>query len=69
MKTLDEKQRKARAKLAIETYVLNCRCTGPEDVKAAVAIMQEMANDCMASFGEGRAILIGVDMSSAPTAH
>lgn len=66
---LDEKQRKARAKLAIETYIANCRCRSPEYVKAAVATMQEMANDCAASFGEGRAILVGVGGNNIPTAH
>lgn len=66
---LDEKQRKARAKLAIETYIANCRCRSPEELKAAVATMQEMANDCAASFGEGRAILVGVNPRDFPTAH
>lgn len=66
---IDEKQRKARAKRAIETYVANCRCRSPEDVKAAVATRLEMANDCAASFGEGRAILVGVGSNNIPTAH
>lgn len=66
---LDKKQRKALSKLAIETYIVNCRCRSPEDVKAAVATMQEMANDCAASFGEGRAIFVEVNPSNVPTSH
>lgn len=69
MAMINEKQRKQLAQQLIEYYIANCRCTGKEDIKEAVATMQHMANDCAASMDEGRAILIGVDMSKAPATH
>lgn len=69
MAMIDEKKRKALAQELIQYYVANCRCTGKHDIKQAVATLQYMVSDCAASLDEGRAILIGVNMSGAQTAH
>lgn len=69
MAMIDEKKRKKLAQQLIEQYVASCRCTGKADIKEAVATLQYMANDCAASMDEGRAILIGVNMSGTPTTH
>lgn len=69
MAMLNEQQRKKMAQQMIQAYIASCRCTGKEDIKQAVAMLQYMVNDCAASMDEGRAILIGVDMSKMPTTH
>ncbi|QRE00622.1 hypothetical protein [Pseudomonas phage Itty13] len=59
---LTEQQRRTLAQRLIETYIANCHCSGVDELRQAIATMQEMANDCAASIGEGRAILVAVDM-------